>query len=165
VSIKVTVNANRLQRVLKRDAFVRYGRLQRKKVDFWLMKLRDGVRQGNFFDNPTPNLQQRVWAGKAKGRGHEVWGSAGWGSSYGPILEEGVTPKNQAGWAILPKKGKALRFLSQQTGKVEVRKGVWHPWKYGDKGSRPHWEPVLRKYRKEIEQDLGETLVEAMRGR
>ena len=41
-------------------------------------------------------------------------------------------------------------------------KQVFHPWKYGDKGSRPHWEPELNAMRSDIEADLGKSVQEAM---
>lgn len=171
MSIEVTVDGDRFKRKAK-NFERRYNVLQKRKIEHWLIQLRDRVRLGDFFDNPTPNLQTQVWAGTAKKVGNTIEGSAGWGTGYGPILEFGVTAKNQGGWWIRPKKQRPggsktpkekrrLHFMAG--GVMRFAKEVFHPWKYGTKGSRPHWEPELNKMRSKIEKDLAATVDEAMK--
>ena len=160
MTISVTVDDDGLKRKTARFQ-ARYEALQTTKIEHWLTVLRDKVRMTNAFTNPTNNLQLHVWAGKAQRIGKTIIGSGGWGDYYGPILEFGVTQAKQGGWPIKPKKkGGRLRF--QKGSSIIYSTGVWHPWKYGDKGSRPHWEPELNAMRSDIEADLGKSVQEAM---
>ena len=149
--------------------------IQGRKVELWARRLKDMVRTGNFFDDPTPNLQQRVWSGPTRKDGNDLVAQAGWGSSYGPILEFGVTPKNQGGWRISANQTRGepsgnfadikaftgRRKLRFQIGsRIVYKSSVWHPWNYGNQGSRPHWVRVLEDNRKRIEADLTATVGE-----
>jgi hypothetical protein len=142
----------------------RYLIQQRRKLDMWNQRLRDTVKRGNYFKNPTPHLQNTVWADKPKRVGRlGLSAQSGWGVSYGPVLEFGVSPAKQAGWEIVANKAPRLRWLSMDSGKIRYAKRVWHPWNHGDKGSAPHWEKALDKLRPSIRKDLAATVTEALR--
>ncbi len=159
-----TRGASKVKRVFS-EAEKRYDRIQRRKINVWLGRLRDAIRLGSWFDNPTPNLQQNVWAGQARSVGDTIEGSAGWGNRYGPVLEFGVTPKNQGGWWIEAKAAPLLRF--QVGDRIISKKKVFHPWKHGSEGSRPHWSKLLDEQgmRGRIEKDLAATVKEVFSGR
>jgi hypothetical protein len=157
----------RTKRKLQNPVWRRWSVLAKRKVDFWLDRTLAEVRAGEWFDNPTGQLENGLWKRQARRKGFgDIGGQVGWGHRYGPLLEWGPRP-GVTGWIILPKRAKALRFMVAGGGgrsggvvlDVVYSKRVAFKWRPDMK--REHFGPVTKRLRPDIIRDLEMTISEA----
>ncbi|MCU0292544.1 MAG: hypothetical protein MUF10_11255 [Thermoanaerobaculaceae bacterium] len=110
-------------------------------------QIRGSVSMGDFFDEPSGELQRSTWVGKVERVGDELAVEMGWAHRYGPVLEFG---SELAGWWIRAKWATRLRF--RVGGSMVYPKEVWH--EYTADQMRPHWGPTIEKKWPEVQRQL-----------
>ena len=144
--------------------------LAKRVVDARFDGIISAIRKGEdyYFDEPTGELAQGLWADEARRLGYVVKAEGGWAHPHGPVREWGPSVSS---WEIYPKAAKALRFFKTygkytpggDPGAIVYAKKVTHEW--DPKELRPHWGPEIMKQEPALHRDLADAMEAAVRGR